>query len=105
MNKVKQQMKKAKRAGLTPLDLLRIKETAKKAADKAEKQATDKAFLYMLAIPLNVLVNDYWSKSAKKRAPKFIDDVPSLYEAVQDGVVTDEQLRELLRDMAGLEVE
>ena len=105
MSKVKQQIKRARKAGLTPLDILRMREVAKKEADKLEQQATDKAFLYMLAIPLNVLVNDYWPKSAKKRAPKFIDDVLSLYEAVQDGVVTDEQLRELLRDMAGLKVE
>lgn len=37
---------------------------------------------YTLAIPLNVLVNDYWEKSARKRIPKFIEDVISLYEAV-----------------------
>ena len=101
MSKVKQQIKRARKAGLTPVDILRMREVAKKEANKA----TDRAFLYMLAIPLNVLVNDYWPKSAKKRAPKFIDDVLSLYEAVEAGVVTDEQLRELLRDMAGLEVE
>ena len=59
----------------------------------------------MLAIPLNVLVNDYWSKSAKKRAPKFIKDVMSLYEAVQDGVVSKDDLSDLLKDMAGIDVD
>ena len=59
----------------------------------------------MLAIPLNVLFNDYWAKSAKKKAPKFIDEVIKLYEAVQDGYVTDEQLAELLDDLAGVKIE
>ena len=49
-----------------------MKEVAKKEAKKMESDAVEKAFLYMLAIPLNVLVNDYWSKTAKKKVPKFI---------------------------------
>ena len=70
-----------------------------------EKEATEKAFLYMLAIPLNVLFNDYWQKSAKKRAPKFIEDVMSLYEAVQNGVVSDKQLADLLDELAGVKID
>lgn len=82
-----------------------IKETAKKQSKSMEKEATEKAFLYMLAIPLNVLFNDYWQKSAKKRAPKFIEDVMSLYEAVQQGVVSDKQLADLLDELAGVKIE
>ena len=102
---VRQQMQKAKQKGMSNIDLLRMREIARKEAQKMENEATEKAFLYMLAIPLNVLVNDYWSKSAKKRAPKFIEDVISLYESVQEGVVTDKQLADLLFDMAGVKIE
>lgn len=105
MNKVQQQMKKAKKQGLTPMDLLRMKTIAKQEAAKMEHLAKEKAFLYMLAIPLNVLFNDYWPKSAKKKAPKFIEEVTKLFEAVQDGYVTDEQLAELLDDLAGVKIE
>lgn len=105
MNRVKQQYGKARKAGLSNIDLLRMREIAKKEATKMENDALEKAFLYMLAIPLNVLVNDYWSKSAKKRAPKFIEDVISLYESVQAGVVSNEQLAGLLDDMAGVKIE
>ena len=105
MNKVQQQMKKAKKQGLTPLDVLRMKEIAKKQAAIMETEAKEKAFLYMLAIPLNVLFNDYWAKSAKKKAPKFIEEVIKLYEAVQDGQVSDEELAELLDDLAGVKIE
>lgn len=105
MNKMQQQMKKAKKQGLTPIDLLRMKTIAKQEAAKMEEVAKEKAFLYMLAIPLNVLFNDYWPKSSKKKAPKFIEEVIKLYEAVQDGYVTDEQLAELLDDLAGVKIE
>ena len=105
MNKVQQQMKKAKKQGLTPLDVLHMKEIAKKQAAIMETEAKEKAFLYMLAIPLNVLFNDYWSKSAKKKAPKFIEEVIKLYEAVQEGQVTEKELAELLDELAGVKIE
>jgi hypothetical protein len=52
-----------------------------------------------------VLVNDYWEKSARKRIPKFIEDVISLYEAVQKGVVSEQQLADLLDEYAGVKIE
>ena len=69
-----------------------------------EDKANEKAFLYMLAIPLNILV-DQWGDEAKNKAPEFIEDVLGLYEAVQDGVVSDDQLAELLDDRAGVKIE
>lgn len=105
MNKVQQQIKKAKKQGLTPQDLLRMKEIARKEAAAMENVAKEKAFMYMLAIPLNVLFNDYWSKSAKKKAPKFIEEVIKLYKAVQEGYVSDEELAKLLDDLAGIKIE
>lgn len=104
MNKIRKQNLRGKKAGLSAIDMCMIRECAKKQAEKMENSATDNAFLYMLAIPLNVLVNDYWSKSARKRAPKFINDVMSLYEAVQDGTVSKKELSDLLKDMAGIDV-
>ena len=69
-----------------------------------EDKANEKAFLYMLAIPLNILV-DQWGDEAKEKAPEFIEEVIGLYEAVQDGVVSDDQLAELLDDIAGVKIE
>ena len=66
MDKSRKQQIRARRMGMSNVDLLKIKESAKKAAQTMEKEATEKAFLYMLAIPLNVLFNDYCQKSAKK---------------------------------------
>lgn len=105
MNKVQQQMRKAKKAGMTPVDVLRMKEIARKEATRMECEATEKAFLFMLAIPLNVLFNDYWQKSAKQKAPKFIAECVKLYEAVQDGYVSEEQLNALVDELAGVKID
>ena len=105
MSRIKKQVNKAKKLGMSNADLLRMREIAKKEAKKMETEATERAFLYMLAIPLNVLFNDYWQKTAKKKAPKFIEDCCSLYVAVQQGVVTDRQLADFLQDMAGITIE
>lgn len=105
MNKMQQQMRKAKKKGYTPLDVLKMKEIAKKQAALMEQEANEKAFLFMLAIPLNVLVNDYWSKTAKRKAPKFIEDVASLYESVQAGAVSYGELAALLDEYAGVKIE
>lgn len=103
-NRLKHQQKKARQAGMSNVDLLRIREAAKKEALKMEQVATERAFLYMLAIPLNVLFNDYWEKTAKRKAPKFIEECMKLYEAVQDGIVSEQQLAELLDDLAGVKI-
>ena len=97
--------KKAKALGYNHMDVAKMKKIADEAAKKMEREATEKALLYMLAIPLNVLVNDYWKKSAKKRAPRFIADVCSLFESVQSGAVTDLELREFLDEYADIRIE
>lgn len=103
-NRMFNQMKMAKKSGLTNVDLARMRDAARKEAMKVENEIFEKSFLYMLAIPLNVLVNDYWSKTAKRRAPKFIEDVLSLYESVRDGYVTEEELAALLEEYAKVTV-
>ena len=104
-NRVFNSMQKARKKGMSELDILKMRELARKEAMKMQTEAIEKSFLYMLAIPLNVLVNDYWPKSAKKRAPQFIEDVISLYESVQSGIVSDRELADLLDDLAGIKVE
>ena len=104
MNNLQRQIKKAKKSGLTNNDLWRMKEIAKKQAQQMQNESVEMAFLFMLAIPLNVLVADYWPKAPKKKLEKFIDDVISLYHSVQEGVVTPQELNEFLEEMTGLTV-
>ena len=93
-----------KQNGVNAIDRAFIRASIEKEMEVVQKEATDKAFFFMLSIPLNVLANDYWSKSAKKRMPKFIEEVISLYESVERGLTTYEELEELLDDLAGVDV-
>ena len=105
--RVNQQIRKAKGAGMSTVQVAQMRAIAKKEADKmaeeAERIATERAFLFMLAIPLNILVYDYWQKSAKKRMPEFIEKVLSLYDSVEKGVVTDQELADLLSEYGGID--
>lgn len=104
MKTFRKQLKRAKESGMSTLDFLKVQEIAKRESKKMEQEATEKAFLYMLAIPLNILVNDYWPKTAKRRSPKFISEVLKLYDAVENDIVSEEELAELLEDMAGIKI-
>jgi hypothetical protein len=104
-SKRQQQIARMRKMGFNNNQIGVVLESASKKAEELQRIATEKSFLYMLAIPLNVLVNDYWEKSARKRIPKFIEDVISLYEAVQKGVVSEQQLADLLDEYAGVKIE
>lgn len=95
----KEQSKPAKVYTLTQAQIDQIKQ-------QAVEEAVDKAFFLMLALPCEVLANEgYWEKSAKKKMPKFIDDILSLYAAYEQGVVTMEQMQKDLWDIAGVKLE
>ena len=77
-----------------------------KIKQEARDEAVEKALILMLAIPLEVLIGDgYWAKSAKRRIPKFLDDVLSLYDSWNKGVLTLEELREDLWEYGGIKLE
>ena len=103
MNKAQIQMKKAKQKGLSPLELAQMKAIAKKHAEAMEQEATEKAFVLMLAIPCLILGEDYWKKTAKQRIPKFVKDCASMYESFQIGVITYQDLVDALKDMTDIE--
>lgn len=74
------------------------KEILGKSSDIAEQ-----VFKMMLVIPTNVLISDYWSKTAKKRIPQFVDDCLSLYESWSQGVVDMNELMKLAEEYSGIQ--
>lgn len=96
--RMQNQIKRGRKAGIPPADMLHMRAIAEKEAKKMEQRATEEAFICMMAIPLNVLAHDYWPKSAKKKIPEFAYKVLGLYEAVQAGVVTQQELIDLLKE-------
>lgn len=99
------QNKQAMKKGLSPLQVLQMRSIADKRAKEIEDKATKAAFLAMLAIPLNVLISDYWPKAKPAKTKKYIEQVLSLYEAWEMDVVTTEQLNDFLFEYGGIKVD
>lgn len=73
---------------------------------QVREEAVETAITLMLALPMEVLIGEgYWAKSAKKRIPKFLDDVLSLYDSWNKGVLTIEELRADLWEYGGIKLE
>jgi hypothetical protein len=63
------------------------------------KRAVDVSRALMIAIPCNILANEHWEKTAKKRMPKFMVECESLFESMEAGVIS---INELIQDTAEL---
>lgn len=101
---MKKTIKRLKNRGMSNLDILKAKEIARRETQKMEAECVEKAFLYMLGISVNVLAEVYWPKTAKKKIPKFIDDVLSLFKSVEAGVITEEDMLNAIKEFAGADL-
>lgn len=76
--------------------------------DKIKADAVDDAVhmavQLLLAIPVMVLKDNWWKKTASKSCPKFIDQCLDLYDSYNKGDVTLEDLRQCLLEEAGVEL-
>lgn len=77
---------------------------AKRQLEAQNKQTAETILRMMLIIPANVLIADYWQKSAKKRIPEFMKSCMDLYQAWQQGVVDIEQMQKLTEEYAGIDM-
>lgn len=93
---------KLRRNGFSSPQIAYMKGIAQQASREMEQDATERAFLYMLAIPLNVLADR--GIIDKDNAADYIKDVASLYLSVQNGIVTEKDLADLLKEYAGVEI-
>lgn len=92
----KQESKKTKTFTLTQQQIDIMK-------DEAVTEAIKTSFILMLALPLEVLITeDYWKKSAKKKLPKFMDEVLRLYKGYESGMITLEEMEADLWEFAGI---
>lgn len=77
--------------------------------DAMKRAAIDEAvstgFTLMLAIPITVLHDKYWVKTASKRLPEFVDRCLELYESYTKGCVELEELRDTLWNEGGIKLE
>ena len=81
----RENVKKAKTFIMTAeeLEKIRLQEfnRAKKLLLDKNDDLAEQILQMMLVIPTNVLIADYWPKSAKQRIPEFVESCMSLYQA------------------------
>ncbi len=61
------------------------------------KRAVAVSRALMIAVPMNVLGHCYWEKTAAKRLNTLMDECNSLYDSIESGVIS---INELIQDTA-----
>ena len=82
-----------------------VKAEVENIRKEARDEAVDIAITLMLSLPLKVLKDEYWVKTAKRRLPKFLDSVLSLYDNWDKGLLNIEDLIQELYDYGGIKLE
>ena len=104
----RENVKKAKTFIMTAEELEKIRmqefNRAKKLLLDKNDDLAEQILQMMLVIPTNVLIADYWPKSAKQRIPEFVESCMSLYQAWEPGVVTMTEMQELTEEYAGIKL-
>lgn len=108
----KEEEKKTKIYTLTAYELEQLEQRIRKEEQQKAKRLVlervndiaEQIQTMMLVIPTNVLIADYWQKSAKKRIPKFVEDCISLYEAFIKGTVKMSEMAKLTEEYAGIKL-
>lgn len=85
-----------------------VREKISEELDRVKQEATDEAvntaMILLLTIPLEVLMDHYWTKSYAKRIPKFTERVLEYYERWQNGELDMEKLKEDLWEYGGVKL-
>lgn len=112
LRRVKREKEKSETAtyNLTEEQLnLMVQEKFSKELRRIKREATDDAvntaLILLLTLPLEVLMDYYWTKSYAKRIPEFTDYVLEYYERWQDGELDIEKLKEDLWEYGGVKLE
>lgn len=59
----------------------------KREFDKQEAVGIEKGFIVAMSVVFNILIEDYWSKTASKKIPDLAEQSLGLLDAIQSGVV------------------
>ena len=93
---------------MTEEEIMKIRkqeyDRARKMIHKKSDQIAEEILRMIIVIPTNVLISDYWEKTAKKRIPKFVEDCLSLYKSWSEGAVSMEEMQKLTEEYAGIKL-
>lgn len=96
-NFTKEQLDLAVRAG--------VKKEIEKIKEEATNEAITTALILTLALPLEVLMDNYWKKSYAKRLPKFTEQILEYYSRWENGELDIEELKKDLWEYGGVRFE
>lgn len=77
----------------------------KKAYQDGINEGVNQAMILLLTLPLEVLMNFYWTKSYAKKIPEFTQHVLDYYAAWQNGELDMDKLKEDLWEYGGVRLE
>lgn len=85
-----------------------IRQQVGKELERIKQEATDDAvntaMVLLLTLPLEVLMDHYWTKSYAQRIPKFTELVLEYYERWQNGELDMDKLKEDLWEYGGVKL-
>lgn len=81
-----------------------VGEELERIKQEAMDDAINTAMVLLLTLPLEVLMDHYWTKSYAKRIPKFTELVLEYYERWQNGELDMEKLKEDLWEYGGVKL-
>lgn len=106
--KKREEQKNKKTYVMTADELEKIRKYERQMAKAEIMQKTgdlaEQILKMMIVIPTNVLINDYWPGSAKKRIPKFVEDCLSLYHSWECGAVDMQEMQNLTEEYAKIKL-
>lgn len=90
------------------LDMM-VKEQIESKLNEIKQQATDEAvntaMILMLTLPLEVLMDRYWTKTYDKKIPEFTNYVLEYYKKWENGEIDMDKLRDDLWEYGGVRLE
>ena len=76
-----------------------------KIRSDAMEEAVNQAMVLMLTLPLEVLITDYWTKTAYKRGQEFTQKVLDLYHRWETGEISMDDLKNDFWEYGGIRLE
>lgn len=77
----------------------------REAKEEAAAKAVNDALVLLLALPLEVLMDYYWTDDYAEKIPEFAERVLDYYNRWEDGEFTLDELREDIWKYAGIRLE
>ena len=101
MNKIRKMAKNASKVKTYTLTQYQLD----KLRNDTVQRAVDVSRTLMVAVTMNVLGHCYWQKSAKTRLPKLMTECESLFESIEAGVISINELVQDTVEMSGIKSE